>query len=173
MFSNNPDDELFSVRFTLVGANQGNYIINSTNAIANIFEFVSPIAGVGQGNYEPIVQLIAPVKIQMAVINGSYNPSEKTTVNFEIAGSKNDLNLFSNIGDNNNNGFAGKLKIKQHLIKSDSLWNLNAYIDSDYIQQNFRNIEGLYNPEFNRDWNLESQPSGNQIGVRPAGRTGG
>jgi len=106
VFSNNPDDELFSVRFSLVGTNQGNYIITSTNAIANIFEYVSPIAGVPQGNYEPIVQLIAPTKLQMAVVNGSYKPTEKTTLNFELAGSKNDLNLFSSLDDNNNDGFA-------------------------------------------------------------------
>jgi len=85
VFSNNPDYELFSVRFSLVGANQGNYIITSTNAIANIFEYVSPVAGVPQGNYEPIIQLIAPTKLQMAVVNGSYKPTEKTTINFEIA----------------------------------------------------------------------------------------
>jgi len=161
VFSNNPDDELFSVRFTLVGANQGNYIITSTNAIANIYEYVSPIAGVPQGNYEPIVQLIAPTKLQIAVINGSYTPSEKTRLNFELVGSKNDLNLFSNLDDSNNNGFAGKLRIEQDLIKSDSLWNLSSYLDGDYIQKNFRTIEQLYNAEYNRDWNID-MPLGNQ-----------
>ncbi|MEZ4797164.1 MAG: hypothetical protein R2785_08335 [Flavobacteriaceae bacterium] len=155
VFSNNPDDELFSVRFSLVGANQGNYIITSTNAIANIFEYVSPIAGVPQGNYEPIVQLIAPTKLQMAVVNGSYKPTEKTTINFEIAGSKNDLNLFSSLDDTNNDGFAGKLRIEQDLIRSDSLWNVKAYVDGDYIQQNFKTIEQLYNAEFSRDWNID------------------
>lgn len=155
VFSNNPDDELFSVRFSLVGANQGNYIITSTNAIANIFEYVSPIAGVPQGNYEPIVQLIAPTKLQMAVVNGSYKPTEKTTINFEIAGSKNDLNLFSSLDDANNDGFAGKLRIEQDLIRSDSLWNVKTYVDGDYIQQNFKTIEQLYNAEFSRDWNID------------------
>ncbi len=162
VFSNDPNDELFSVRFTLVGDNQGNYIINSSNAIANIYQYVSPIAGIPQGNFAPITQLIAPTRLQMAVINGSYLPTEKTRVDFEIAGSKNDLNLFSSLDDNNNSGFATKFKITQQLKKSDSLWNINAFVDTDYIQENFRNIEGLYNPEFNRDWNLE-QPSGNQI----------
>ena len=164
VFSNNPDDELFSVRFSLVGANQGHYVIASTNAIANIFEYISPIAGVPQGNYEPIVQLIAPTKLQMAVVNGSYKPTEKTRVDFEIAGSKNDLNLFSAMDDDNNDGFAGKLKVNQHIIKNDSLWNLNALVDADFIQQNFRSIERLYYAEFNRDWNL-GQSSENQTTI--------
>ena len=156
-FSNNPEDELFRVAFTLVGANQGDYVLSTTNAISNIFEFV----GVGQGNYAPIIQLIAPTKLQVAVVNGSYTPSDKTTVAFELAGSKNDLNLFSDRDDEDNDGFAGRLKAQHAFIKSDSLWNLNAYVHTDVIQDNFRSIEILYNAEFNRDWNLE-QPRGNQ-----------
>ena len=151
VFSNNPDDELFRVTFTLVGENQGDYALSNINAINNIYEFV----GVNQGNYAPVVQLVAPTKLQIAVINGSYKPSEKTNISFEASGSKNDLNLFSTADDDNNDGFAGKVNINQILINRDSLWNLAAYFDSDYINANYRNIEGLYNPEFNRDWNLD------------------
>jgi hypothetical protein len=161
VFSNNPDDELYRVTFTLVGNNQGNYILSSINAINNIYEYVEPVSGVPQGNYEPIVQLIAPTKLQIAVINGSYQPTEKTNISFEAAGSKNDLNLFSNFDDDNNDGFAGKLKIEQTIVKNDSLWNLKVFADGDYIQKNFRTIERLYNAEFNRDWNIDN-PLGNQ-----------
>ena len=155
-FSSNPDDTLFSVRFTNVGDNQGNYIISSINAINTIYEYTPPILGIPQGNFEPIVQLIAPTKLQIAIVNGSYTPTEKTAINFEVAGSKNDLNLFSDIGDNDNDGLATKLNIKQALIKQDSIWNVNAFLDTDFIQEEFRNIEGLYNPEFNRDWNIDA-----------------
>jgi hypothetical protein len=151
VFSNDANDELYRVTFSLVGENQGNYILSNINAINNIYEFV----GVNQGNFAPVVQLIAPTKLQIAVLNGSYKPSEKTNISFEASGSKNDLNLFSSIDDNNNDGFAGKININQVLIKRDSLWNLAAYIDSDYINADYRNIQGLYNPEFNRDWNLD------------------
>src|SRR5690554_1516649 len=161
VFSNNPNDELFSARFTLVGDNQGNYVISSVDAISTIFEYVEPIAGVPQGNYEPVIQLVAPTKLQMAIVNGEYKPTEKTAINFEIAGSKNDLNLFSTLDDNNNDGFAGKLKINQMLIKRDSLWNLETFADIDYIQEDFRSIQRIYNAEFNRDWNLGNTTSTN------------
>ncbi|WP_313791244.1 hypothetical protein [Lacinutrix neustonica] len=46
--------------------------------------------------------------------------------------------------------------MKQSLVKQDSLWNPEAFMDADFIQQEFRNIEGLYNPEFNRDWNIDA-----------------
>jgi len=156
VFSNNPDDQLFSVRFTLVGTNQGNYILSNTNTITNIFEYVAPIGGVPQGNYEPITQLVAPERLQIAVLNGNYKPSEKTDVFFEFAGSKNDANLFSSLDDDDNDGFAGKLRVKQNVIKSDSLWNLSALVDADFIQKDFRTIQRLYRAEFNRDWNLDN-----------------
>ena len=35
--------------------------------------------------YEPIVKLIAPTKIQIATVLGSYEPSEKTKIDFEVA----------------------------------------------------------------------------------------
>lgn len=158
VFSNNPEDELFRVTFTNVGPNQGDYNLSNINTINNIYEFV----GVSQGSYAPVIQLIAPTKLQIAVINATYKPTEKTKIYTEASASKNDLNLFSNLDDNNNDGFAGKLKIEQNIIKTDSLWNTSLYVDSDYISSNYRNIEGLYNPEFNRDWNLD-QPNSNQI----------
>ncbi len=161
VFSSNPEDELFSVKFRSVGNNQGDYVLVNSNAINNIYEYVSPIAGVPQGNYAAIVQLIAPTKLQLAVVNGTYKPTEKTDIYFEAAGSKNDLNLFSNLDDGNNDGFAGKLRVKQHIIKTDSLWNLSAIVNADIIQKNFKTIQRLYYAEFNRDWNLE-MPLGNQ-----------
>ena len=156
VFSNNPEDELFSVRFTLVGDNQGNYILTNTSAINNIYEYIEPISGIPQGNYEPVIQLVAPTKLQMAVVNGRYNPSEKTNIYFEAAGSKNDLNLFSNLDDDNNDGLAGKLTINQSIIKRDSTWNLDILADAIFIQESFRTIQRLNKrAEFNRDWNLE------------------
>ena len=160
VFSNDPNDELYRVTFTLVGENQGDYALSNINAINNIYEYV----GVLQGDYAPIVQLVAPTKLQIAVVNGSYKPSEKTSINFEASGSKKDLNAFSNIGDDDNDGYAGKININQTLIKNDSLWNFDVFVDSDYISSDYRNIEGLYNPEFNRDWNLD-QTNINGIGL--------
>jgi hypothetical protein len=161
-FSNNPDDELFLVKFTAVGSQQGNYKIRSSNAISNIYEYVAPIAGVKQGDFEPIVQLIAPVKLQVAVVNGAFKPNEKTAVEFEFATSKNDLNLFSSVDDENDTGVAGQLSIKHQFLKTAGDWTLDLTSDIDYIQSDFRMIERLYRPEFNRDWNIEA-PLGNQI----------
>jgi len=161
VFSNNPEDELFNVRFSLVGENQGNYIVGDVTTINRIFEYIPPISGIPQGNYEPIIQLEAPTKLQTAVIQGSYTPSKKTSITFEVSGSKNDLNLFSNLDDNNNDGAAGRFQIRQRIFSIDSSWTMNAFANGDYIQDQFTSIERIYAVEFNRDWNLNT-PSGNQ-----------
>ncbi len=158
VFSNDPEDELFSVRFTLVGDGLGNYILNDANAISRIFEYVSPINGVLQGNYEPIIQLNAPVKLQIAGVNGSYHPNDKTHVSFELSGSKNDLNLFSNIDDDNNDGFAGRMTARQTILKPSDSLKLDAFASLDFISKDFRTIERLYSVESNRDWNIEFEP---------------
>ena len=98
-FSNNPEEELYNVRFTEVGANQGNYVLTNASAINRIYEYVAPINGVAQGNYAPVSRLFAPTQLQMAVVQGAYNPSDKTSVSFEGAASKEDLNLFSDLDD--------------------------------------------------------------------------
>ncbi len=161
VFSTNPDDELFSVRFSLVGPNQGNYVLSDQSAINRIFEYVSPINGVPQGNYEPVIRLNAPVKLQIAGITGSYRPSEKTKADFEISGSQNDLNLFSNLDDDDNDGFAGRLAVKQNLYTTSDSLTINTYGSLDFINKDFRTIERLYNIEFARDWNL-IDPMGDQ-----------
>jgi len=161
VYSTNPEDELFSVRFSLVGAGQGNYLLTNATAITKIYEYVAPVNGVPQGNYAPITQLFAPTKLQIGVVNGTYSPSEKTSIGFELAGSKNDQNLFSDLDDANNDGFAGRLKAKQALFTSE-INQLSAFGTVNYIQEEFRSVERLYNVEFNRDWNLPTLPTGNQ-----------
>jgi len=135
-YSNNPDDELYNVRFSLVGTNQGNYILANNQAIGKIYEYIEPIAGIPQGNYEPIVRLISPTKIQIATVLGGYNPSEKTKIDFEIGVSNNDLNLYSDLDDNNNNGIAGKINAKQRLLTQKT--TIDGFADFQFIQQDFQ-----------------------------------
>lgn len=158
-FSNNPEDELYNVRFSLVGNNNGNYILANNQAVGRIYQYIEPVAGVPQGNYEPIIRLVAPSKIQIATVMGKYNPSEKTLIDFEIGLSNNDQNLFSDIDDNNNQGIAGRLDFKQRLFTRK--WTLDAFANVQFIQKDFQTIERLFNIEFDRDWNLFN-PLGNQ-----------
>ena len=158
-YSNNPEDELYNVKFSLLADNQGNYLLTNASAVGKIYEYVAPIDGVKQGNYEPVIRLVAPTKIQIATVMGKFNPSEKTNVDFEVGLSNNDLNLFSGKDDNDNQGLAGKINIKQRLFSKK--WNVDFFSNYQFIQKEFRTIERLFTIEFNRDWNL-TNPTGNQ-----------
>ena len=159
VYSNNPTDVLYNVRFLLVGNNLGNYILANNQSIGKIYQYVAPIAGVPQGNFEPITRLIAPTKIQIATLLGKYNPSEKTLIDFEIGVSNNDKNLYSTLDDSDNKGIAAKINAKQRLFSKK--FTLDAFANFQLIQQNFKTIERLFTIEFNRDWNLNN-PLGNQ-----------
>ena len=39
---------------------------------------------------------------------------------------------------------------------------MDAFANFQYVQENFKTIERLYNIEFNRDWNITATPLGNQ-----------
>lgn len=154
-YSTNQNDELYTVTFTNVGANNGDYVLDQTIAIGNIFRYVGP----NMGNYNPIIQLFAPVKLQVAVVNSQYKPTNKTILNTEVALSNNDLNLFSNIGDEQNKGVATKINWTQKLL--DKEWQLSSNINYQFIHRNFNTVERFQAVEFNRDWNLVN-PTGNQ-----------
>ena len=150
--SNDPNDELYNVKFTFVGLNQGSYILTNSNSNGKIYQYVGLTSPIVNRNYEPITRLVAPTKIQIATVLGKYNPNEKSSVDFEVGVSNNDLNLFSSLDDNNNKGVAGKLNFKQRLFSKK--WQIDAFGNYQYVQENFKTIERLFNIEFNRDWNL-------------------
>ena len=95
VYSNNPEDELYTVRFQNVGENQGNYILSSNNAIENIYEYIIPIDGQIQGNFESIIKIKSPKNIQLAVLNSNTSFNESSELYYEIAGSNFNKNLFS------------------------------------------------------------------------------
>ena len=159
-YSTNENDNLFTVTFSNVNNNEGDYVLSETFANGNVFVYV----GANLGNYQPITQLIAPTKLQVAVLNSSYKPSKKTTILTEVAFSNNDQNLFSTIDNNQNKGIATKLAWKQTLL--DKKWKLLSDVNYLFIHRNFNTIQRFQSVEFNRDWNLNN-PIGNQqqIGI--------
>jgi hypothetical protein len=157
--SNNPNDELYNVKFTFVGQNQGSYVLTNSNSIGKIYKYFGAGSNVENRNYEPIIRLIAPTKIQIATVLGTVNPNEKTNIEYEFGVSNNDQNLFSTLDDKNNRGIAGKVNFKQRLFTKKL--QVDVFGNYQLIQKDFRTIERLFNIEFNRDWNLTTF-SGNQ-----------
>ena len=106
------------------------------------------------GNYNPVVQLTAPDKLQLFLLKTLYKPTPKTTLNIETAFSSNDDNLFSTIDDENNKGLATKIGWEQLLLQNK--WELKSNVKFDYLNEYFTSIERIQSIEFNRDWNIET-----------------
>ena len=147
-YSTDPSDQLFSVTFTNVGQNKGDYTIKESSALGIIYTYV----GKNIGNYSPKNQLVAPNRFQTFVVQSNYTPNKKTNLSTEIALSNNDRNLFSSIDDSDNTAIASLLNWQQILI--DKKWKLQSTINNEFVQKNFNTEVGWEPIEFNRNWNI-------------------
>tara|TARA_R110002126_G_scaffold291479_3_gene453113 strand:- start:41041 stop:44418 length:3378 start_codon:yes stop_codon:yes gene_type:complete len=147
-YTTNENDELYTVTFTNIGTNNGDYVLDDTIAIGNIFAFV----GTNQGNYSPITRLIAPTKSQLFIVKSALNATNKTILDTEIAVSNNDQNLFSSADNDTNIAVAAKVNWQQTFIDKD--WKLSSKLSHEYAQKNFYSEQGYEPVEFNRDWNI-------------------
>lgn len=153
-----PGEPLYQLRFSNVGQGNGDY--NLSENVNQVYEYTAPINGIKQGTYEPVIQLQAPIKLQIGVVQGKYTPSNKTDIKFELAASQNDLNLFSRQDNEDNKGGAVQLQLEQQLYAQDSTaLKVRSNASVDYVNKNFRSVERFYNIEFFRDWNLDLENS--------------
>lgn len=158
VFSTNPEDAFYRLNFTDLGPNKGNYVLDQTLANGRVFRFVAPVSGVPQGNFEPVVLLVAPRKSSLMTLGFDQTINKNLSYSIEQGLSIQDQNLFSNIDDADNVGFATKIKIaQQQSIGGDSAnaWNWSNQAQVELLSSNFRFVE-FYRPvEFNRDFNVD------------------
>ena len=157
-YSADANATLYQVSFTYVGNLQGDYQVTEYLAIGKKMEYV----GENLGDYKALTPLVAPSKQQIIAINSHYQPNKNTDIALELAYSNNDLNLYSSIDDSNNKAPAIKVSWQQVLLDSTQKgWQFKSKLNYDFIHQNFKSIERIFNVEFNRDWNV-TNPFGNQ-----------
>lgn len=158
VYSTNPDSAKYRVKFSSVGANNGNYIQVASVANGKVYKWIAPISGVLQGNYEPVIPLVTPKKKQMFTAGVNYEFNKNHNLDVEGVYTKNDINTFSPYNSSNDDGYGIKLNsTNQTVIKRDSATkqSLSAIynIGYEYVQQNFNPIERYRAIEFERDWN--------------------
>jgi hypothetical protein len=153
----NEDSVFYQVNFSFVGQGNGNYIPVSSAANGRVYEFIEPISGVSQGSYEPVIQLVSPVRYQMYSGGVNYDNGNKLKIGVELAGTDEDRNTFSSLDGNDNNGWAGKLKMSKvfPVNRSDSGASLSSNINYEHVQKNFRSLERFRDVEFDRKWNRQ------------------
>ena len=157
----NATDE-YSVTFSYVGEKQGDYAQFQSNANGKAFKWVSPSGTVHNGNYMPVVVLIAPKKKQVTTIGNEFKITKNIHSFVEMGISNNDANTFSSKDDQNNNGLALRFGIN-HRIKLDTVTHyIETQFSQSIIDKRFDPFDSYKPIEFNRDWNIKSKSIGNE-----------
>lgn len=157
VYSTNPDSAIYQLGFSQVGDNNGSYVQIQSSANGKVYQWVEPIGGVPQGNYEPVILLISPKKQQMVSLAGEYTFSKKSKLSWEGALSNYDKNTFSTLNNDDNIGYAFKVKSDNRISLNNEKpddWNLVTGAGYEYVDKNFSFLGPFRNIEFLRDWNI-------------------
>jgi hypothetical protein len=155
-YATNPNTTRLVAKFSEVGAGNGNYILKNSAANGRVYEWISPnVTGKKQGNYEPIVQLIAPKQQQLYTAGTQLQVTKNTVVEAEIALSNNNTNLFSALDKANDMGAATHIYI-QKKYNSSTDWETAITASYDHVKANFKAFNPYRNLPFTRNWSLQN-----------------
>ena len=156
VYSTNPDSAFYNLSFVLTGNNKGNYIPLYNAANGKVYQWIAPVNGVPQGNYEPAIFLATPKSHQLISIKSDYMADKKTSISTEIAGSHYDINTLSSLDKQNDYGYAGKVSIlhNEHFKRELHTYDFSFNTGYEYVNENFSPLEVLRPVEFGRDWGL-------------------
>ncbi|NME67775.1 hypothetical protein [Flammeovirga aprica] len=163
--ANAGDDPLYSAGFSDVGQGNGDYVLDEVTSFGRYYKWVSPENGVRQGRYLPVGRLEAPNSKQMITAGGSYKITNYESVNFEGALSHRDINLFSTIDNENNQGGAINVGIQSENRPLGSQYFLSTHASMMQIDENFNAVDRFRSIEFDRNWalNYEEVPQGEEV----------
>ncbi len=172
VYSTNPDSALYTARFSQVPQGTGHYIAAPSAANGRVYKWVppDPVTCRPSGNFEPIIQLVAPETRQLFTLNTEFYASKKSKIKTELALSNRDMNRFSPIDNGNNTGVAVASQYRNMLLRPEQHrgWEAQADIHYEFTNKNFAPLNPYRPAEFARDWNTDNlnPNSGNEHWAR-------
>jgi hypothetical protein len=159
VYSTDPNSAIYQLGFSQVGSGNGNYVQIQSSANGKVYQWVAPILGVPQGNYEPVILLISPKKLQITTLGGEYKFSEKSKISWEGALSNYDKNTFSTKDASDNIGYAFKVNSTNKISLNNSEengWDALVGGGYEFVDKDFNYLGPFRNIEFQRDWNTSN-----------------
>jgi hypothetical protein len=155
-YSSDPNLAYFALSFSQVGQGLGDYRRSSQLSNGTVFEYVPRINGLRQGDYSILTQLPAPDSKRMMTAGSRIKLGEYEKAYTEVALSSTDQNLFSEQGDDNNQGLGWKLGLQSEGRQSRIFkgYSMKAETEFEYNSTNFNFIDRFRYIEFDRDWGL-------------------
>ncbi|MFI5154776.1 MAG: hypothetical protein ACHQEM_01235 [Chitinophagales bacterium] len=165
VYSVNPAVTLYNLSFTNVGQGNGNYAASLNGINGSVFQWIAPVNGQKQGQYEAAEFLVTPKTQQVYSVGADYAITHNTVVSGEFAASHYDVNTLSTQGKSNDNGYATRFQLNNlhPFLRSAKGLQLQSRLYYEYDNINFQPIERLRPVEFYRDWGLPYQmPAANE-----------
>ncbi|MDB5234850.1 MAG: hypothetical protein JWR44_1843, partial [Hymenobacter sp.] len=145
----------YSVRFTDVGTNGGDYELSTRfgNANGRVYEYVGP----KRGRYQPLRLIPTPLLKQMVAGGISYQVDSSATVFVDVARSRLDRNRFSTASDQDGAFRVGYVVQNRRLpagLGGGALagYRLRSTLDYEYTGKHFAPIDRYRDIEFDRNW---------------------
>lgn len=163
VYTASTDSARFAARFTEVGQGKGHYILAQTAANGRVFRWVAPdpTTCAPRGNFEPLVQIIAPETRALHTVGTHWQLGQRTTLHTEWALSHRDQNRFSPIGDADNTGAGGWVRMEHQFGGRDTLgWSGKLFGSVETTGARFRPLNPYRSAEFARDWNVANTLNG-------------
>lgn len=157
-FQPQEDSNLYRVTFSYVGPNKGNYVQESQDLNGRVYKWVAPENGTPSGEYEPIIQLIAPRLNSLLTGNLRYKLNKRHLIGADIGISTNNLNRYSSLDSDDDLGYSFRLTSENRNIlnnRDSSGWQLGFIGQYEYKQNQFVGIERYRGVEFERKWNRQ------------------
>lgn len=160
-YSTNADSAVYNLNFVQVSNHKGNYVPLFNGSNGNVYQWIAPVNGVPQGNYEPATFLVSPRKQQLLTVSTEYKLDSSTIVNVALAFSNYDPNTYSVKNKSNNTGYAGKIDLVRNSkwYTHNKMLQVKTSMGYEWADSRFKPLEELHGVEFARDWGLELTPA--------------
>jgi hypothetical protein len=147
---------LYNLAFSDVGVGLGNYVQNVQGLNGNAYNWVAPVNGDRQGQFEAAEFLVTPKTQQVVTAGIDYKISKESLFTADLARSNYDVNTLSTLDKNNDVGSAAKFTFANlHVLKTKFAGDvLSSYISYEYNDFRFQPLEPIRPVEFLRDWGL-------------------
>ncbi len=158
-YSTDPDEAFFTITFSEVGPNNGDYLPVQSGVNGRIFEWIPPVNGISQGSFSPISIIPTPNQRQMWNNQVTYQINEHQQIYTDVALSNEDKNLFGTTDNEDNNGFGVKSGYRVSKLLVGESYRLSGEISYEYNDQYFKPIDRFRYIEFDRDWSYMTSDS--------------
>lgn len=159
-YSINP--ELAHYRLSFRESNQGNYIIKSYSAAGRIYEWISPVNGIPQGDYEPVIAVNPPETRQILSFGGHRSIGDFTNVGAEYTTSVINNN---NLNNKTSNGGALRLfyEVNDRPLNFLTGYDLSHILEVQWVNKDFNSLERFRSVEFDRLWLINDSIRSNEL----------